>query len=467
MTLEIKEISRTQSFLSRFKIDEVVRWLQNPSQYEKQIRSLSNYLYNVSSYYRRLIYYIGMMPRYDYKIKPYDIPDSYDIAKYKKQFKKVATLLEKMEISHEFINVFKTVLKEDYYFGYIHESKDSFFFQKLSADYCRISSKEDGVLNFKYDMSSFNSNKELLDAYPLEFKQKYQTYKDRGNDYQWQELDSDKTICIKLNDDTLDYGIPFFNIVFEAIFNADEYGRMKKTRAKADNFMLLVQQVPMKKDANEMDQFLISPEMVQYFHSAASQSVGDGINLVTTPMPIESIKTDTSKADRDVIAEAVRDIHNESGVSQHLFNSDKTTSTGLAQSIITDEQIVIGFLKQVERWINRRLKKMQGQYKFKLQFLHNTVFNQEDKFDMYLRGAQSGLPTIVSAAASIGITPLELLDTAILENDILGLHDMLKPLATSHTQSGKDKAGAPKKSDSEISDSGQINRDNNTDENRE
>lgn len=463
---DISKATRTSSFLSRFKVEEISRWMQNPAQYEKQIRSLSQYLYNISSHYRRFILYISQMPIYAYSLIP-DIPDRYDADKLKKSYKKTLQSIENMNLSHEFSQVSKIAFREDFYYGYIHESKDSFFFQKLNPDYCKISSKEDGVFNFAYDFSMFDSNKDLLEAYPIEFKQKYQVFKTLGREKQWQELDSDKTICLKVNEDITEYGLPVFNVIFEAIFDLDEYKRMNKSRSKMDNFMLLIQKIPMDEKNPDVNKFLIDLSLAAAFHEKAADAVGENISMVTSPMDITAVRTDAgSKAMKDIVSNATRDVYSDSGFSQHLFNSDKTTSTGLSSSIQTDEEILFSYLRQIERWINRRLKKMSGQYKFKFKFLDVTVFNQADKFDMYLTAAHSGLPTITEAAATINISPLDLMNKATLENDILGLHDLLKPLATSHTQSNK-KAGAPKKDDSEISDSGQVNRDANTDENKE
>lgn len=466
---EISKISKTSSFLSKFKIEDISKFLQNPAQYEKQLRNLSQYLYNVSPQYRRLILYMALMPIYAYTVEPLEIPDKIDKEKFKKQYKKILMQIEKMNIKHEFSKVSKVGFREDFYFGYVHETKDSFFLQKLNPDYCRISSIEDGVFNFAYDFSYFDSNLDLLKSFPIEFQEKHSIYKNRGNDYRMQELSSDTSICIKINDDILEYGIPPFNTVFEAIFDHDEYKRLKKSRTKADNFMTLIQRIPMDEKNPDINKFLIDLDTANSFHQMANEALPDNIGLITSPMPIEAVRMDQARNAADTTAQALREIYNDSGISQHIFNSDKSTSTGLAKSIIADEQISLGFLRQVERWINRRIKNMSGIYKFHFKFLDVTVFNQDEMFDRYLKAAQSGLPVISEAAATIGVSPLDLLNKATLENDILGLHDILRPLATSHTQSSKDSpsSGAPKKRDDQISDSGQINRDANTDENKE
>src|SRR5690606_9425655 len=102
---------------------------------------------------------------------------------------------------------------------------------------------EDGVFNYAFDFSYFDKNKKKLDQYPIEFTKKYEIYlKDRKN--KWIELDSKNTICIKINED-LDYPIPPFSNLFEAVFDIEEYKELKKAKTKIDNYAVLIHKIPM------------------------------------------------------------------------------------------------------------------------------------------------------------------------------------------------------------------------------
>jgi len=108
---------------------------------------------------------------------------------------------------------------------------------------------------------------------------------------------------------------------------------------------------------------------------------------------------------------------------------------------------------------------MSGTYKFKVNMLNVTVFNQQDKQKEYLELAQYGIPVKLEIGAVAGLTPLDFINKTTLENDILGLQDTLIPLQSTHTQS-KDDVGRPSKDEDELSDSGQINKDKDTDANK-
>lgn len=454
-----KALAITPSVLSKFNPKQVAEYLQNPAKYEKQMRNLSNYLYGVSAQYRQIIKHVATMPTYDYTLNIVEMPQKINKDKVIKAYTKSAQYIDKLNLPHEMSKALRVAFKEDYFYGYEHESKDSYFIQKMDADYCSISSIEDGVFNYAFDFAYFDSYPDSLDLYPEEFKTKYQVYKIDRMRFRWQELDSNKTICIKVMDD-LQYGTPPYNTVFESIFDLDEYKKIKKSKTKLDNFLLLAQKIPMNDKSQDMNAFLIDLETAGAFHEQLADNVSEGISVATSPMDIESIKMEKSKSDVDTISQAQREVYTDSGLSQYLFNSDKNTSAGISKSISSDEQIVFNTLTQIERWVNRKLKKQSGTIKFYIKFLHITEFSREESFNRFLKAAQFGVPVKMEIGASLGLTPLEFLNKVILENDIFELHEKLKPLSSSHTQTNDEEGGRPTKQEDEISDSRQADLDN-------
>lgn len=443
----------------KYDIETINKWMNNPVSYESQLRTLSQYFYNVSSLYKLIVRYMALMPTYSYTVIPTDMPEKVDKVKLKKQYMKTLSYIDKMNLPHELIKAMVIAFREDTFFGYEHESKDSYFIQSLDAKYCRISSIEDGVFNFAFDFAYFDSYKDELETYPNEFKQKYNTYK--ATKERWIELDPLKSVCFKVNSDFL-YSLPPFATMFQAIVDLDEYKAIKKARAKNDNFMAFIQKIPMDEKNPDMNKFLIDLDLAMTFHNMASETLPEGVGVITSPMAIEAVKTEKGKSDSDVVSEAYREAFRDGGVSEFLFNSDKNTSVGLAKSIITDEEVVFAMLRQIERWVNRKLKNLSGTYRFKFKMLDITVFNREEKQKQYLESAQYGIPVILEIGATLGITPLDFVNKVTLESDILGLHEILKPLQSSFNKI-EDKGGRPEKADGKISDSGQKNKDKGSD----
>lgn len=454
---DIEKISNSKSAITiKYTKDQIVKFLENPQRYEKELRQVSRYLYNVSANYRRLILYFAGMLRFDYIVEPYDLDiNKVNIDSFNKQYQKTLNMLETMCLPHEMIKVLKIAFKEDVFYGYEYSTDNSYFVRKLDPNYCRISSIEDGVYNFEYDFASFDQDKSSLKNYADEFKIKYNLYLKDKTGKRWQELDSNNTICIKINEE-LEYPLPPFNTVFESVFDIDEQKKMRKVSTKMDNYMLLTQRIPIDEKSSDVNRFLIDMDTVVEFHNKATQSLPDEVGLVTSPMPIEAIKLERKNNDVDNVAKAERDYYNAAGVSQLLFNSEKISSTGLSKSVITDEQLVFMVLKQIERWVNRKLKQVNGKYKFRVKFLETTKFNINEMQERYLKAAQSGMPVKTALASTLDMSPSSFANMVFLENIVLGLHDKLIPLSTSHTQSGKDGAGAPKKK--ELTPSGEITR---------
>lgn len=454
---------------SLFTPEQVDQFMKSPASSQKQLRQLSSYLYDYSGEYRQVIDYMSDLAKFAHVIDPLFITTSdTDWKAVEKTKLKVAQEMNKLSLSHELSKVTKDMWKQDTFYGYEHESKDSFFIQHMDADYCRLSSQDyDGVFLYEFDFSYFDSNAELLKNYPAEFHKKYQTYKNTKEN--WIELNPDKAMAFKINEEITTYSLPPFGVMIGKLLELEEYEKLQKARAKMDNFMLLVQQIPLNDKAQGMDEFLVSLETAMEFHNIAVAGLGDGIGLLTTPLEVSSVKTEKGNKDRDNVASALKRTFDVIGISQFMFNSDKNTSVGLAKASAIHEQKIFKIYRQFERWLNRKVRKINGRYKFKIRLLDITNFDEDDAFNTFLKAAQSGFPSIEEASASIGINPMDLYNKLMIENSPIGYQAKMKPLATSHTQSSKDSStsGAPIKSDDEISDSTQINRDANTDENKE
>lgn len=454
----------------RYNTAQIDRFLQNPSQFQRELRQLSNYLYDYSPEYRNIVEYMSNLGEYRYVLDTLNILDEdSDLKMYKNAKLKVSGQLDKMNLPHELAKISRVMWKQDIFYGYEIETKDTFTIFHVNADYCRLSGIDyDGVFLYEFDFSYFDHNIKLLDAYPEEFQRKYSRYKNTNE--KWQPLDPKRSFAFKINEETPSYPLIPYAVLFSPILDFEEAKKMHKARIALDNFMLLVQQIPINDATQNIDDFKISVELANEFHIHALDALANnpGIGLITSPLPIEAVRTDKGgKNERDNMSIGLRSIFDAGGLSQFLFNSDKATSTGVNQSLIVNEQKIYKIYRQMERWLNRKLRSMSGRFKFKARLLDITSFDDGDSFDKHLQAAQSGMPVTDEMSASLGVGYKDLSNRLILENSEYGLQDKMKPLATSHTQSAKDKdseSGRPEVSDEEVADSTVINRDANTDE---
>lgn len=432
-----------KDFFQRFNKNDILKFLNNPDRHEKRLRDASIYLYHMSPHYRRLIDYYSKMATFNYYLTPLKVYSNSNINQksFESAFRKAVEQCELMNIRHEMIKIADTVFREDVFYGYEFESKDSYFIQKLNPNYCRIVAVEDGVYTFEFDFSYFNSRQGLLDYYGSEFKKKYELYKTDQSKLRWQELSTKSSVCIKLNETSLAV-VPPFAGTFPDIFDITDYKELKKAKTEIDNYKLISLMLPY-----EHGNFKIPLPVAMDFYSQLSEQIPEGIGLGMTPMDLKEVDFERSGStqDTDTVVKSVNDFWFSAGTNNAIFgNPDVTASSSLLLAIEADAAIVYNLMDQMARWINKKLKQLPGTYHFKLTFLHQTIFNAKDVQNQLVSAAQYSFPVKYAAAASFGISQSDFEGLLVLENQIVNLQEKMIPVSSTHTQSNDGKAGRPK-----------------------
>lgn len=470
--LILSDLSKNRSgrnLLKKYKQSDVRDIIESytKEQSQKKLVEISQLLYAKSPQYQRLIKHFSDMALFSYVVTPIRNIQKGSQSMVLKQYTEVSELLHLMNLQHEMKKLMRVAFKEDAFYGYIHRDKKSFYIQKIDHSLCKITSVEDGVFNFSIDMTYFNGKEDILKQWSQEVQQKYVQWVAMKNKNsrigQWVELDPQNTICIKVNEEMMET-FPPFSGSFDSVFDIEAFKRLRKDKEELGNYMILTQELPIRKDSEDNNDFVIDKEMMMFFHNMASDTVPENVGVITSPMKIEPIKFDKDRVDNDGVAKAERDFWASNGTSQTLFSSDGT-SQGTLLSIKTDEELVFSVLTQITRWINRYLKFEFNDLMFNADILHVTSFNRQEMYKMYQEVGSYGLPVKNHLSATVGLQPIETMNMAHLENDILKLHDKFIPLQNSHTQSGdelsnkSETGGAPKKDAQDIGDEGSKSRD--------
>jgi len=453
-------------FHKEFNKDDVMKWLANPSKYEKKLRDLSRFLYDSSSHYKRLIQYFSTILTFDYTVQPYGIKkydkDKKTIENIKNKYIAIIEYLDVMNLKHEFLKVTERAWIDDVVYLYEYRLNDSYFLEALNPDYCAINSIEDGCLDYSFNFQYFTAYPKELDRFPEEFHQKYEAYKNDTKNKKWQEIDSSKSMCIKVNEN-LDYCIPPFAGIFEELYDIEDYKMLKKAKTELDNYLLLTANIPYKKDKNSSTEndFALGLDIAERYFGMMVENLPDQVGAILSPFDsVDAIKIDQSDKTSNKVMEAEESLYNSAGVSQLLFNSSGATGSTMTNSIISDETLSFKLLRQFERWVNKKLKDVNKVIKFKVSFLDITKYNQ-DKYVARLKEASTlGLPVKLEYCAALGKTPSEIYNTTILENDVLNIVNDWIPLSSSYTQTENDKNGRPEGDENDLTSSGQSARDN-------
>ena len=205
---------------------------------------------------------------------------------------------------------------------------------------------------------------------------------------------------------------------------------------------------------------------VELFYDMMSNVLPPNIGAILTPMKISGWNFEKSgvNSDSNEVAKAEASLFTQIGVNKNLFGGgeDPSAST-LSICTINDQEIVFAVMRQLERWINRKLKSVSSSYKFRLNFLPVTHYNVTEMHERYLKDATYGMPTRTAALATAGYAGSDYENMTYLENEILGLSAGETPLKSSNTQSGSagDEGGRPTNASKGegLSDAGNVSAD--------
>ena len=200
----------------QFTDDEIKKFLNDPRGHEKELRSLSRQLENTSQIYQRIVGYLPSLA----VVNPIIIPtlQAEDNAKLNKQYKDAMIYLSTLNLQKQLIKVYRTVFREDVFYGLEFETDNEYHIKQLDPDYCRINGVVGGSFTFEMDMNYFLQQKNqdvnitLLEEYDQYCGNKgffTRAFNKSRTNYlkRWVEIPAEYSICIKLKEE-LDYCYP-------------------------------------------------------------------------------------------------------------------------------------------------------------------------------------------------------------------------------------------------------------------
>lgn len=464
ITRDLNNNNSTPTF-SLYSKDNITEYLKNPYTYQQQLRNAVTYIYGASPHFRRLIQYFTGLTDLAYVVSPYKIdPKTVNPKSISRNYRKTLNAMSSMNVRTQFPKILTVCLREDTFYGTMWVTNDNITIQQLPPDYCGISTIEGNVLNVTFDFSYFDGHSQYLEYYPTEFQTKYRAYQNDRRGMRWQELECPTSFAIKCNNDILDYSIPPFAGILREVYDLEDYKQLKLTKTALENYAILVMTI----GTNDEGEWQIDLDKAKDFWRNLESVLPEEVGSILTPMPINKISFEKSNTgDTDTIADAERNLFSAAGVSSLLFNNDKASANALILSIKADQAMTFGIVKSIEDAVNRFIQAQSYGKNFKVTFLDCSPFNRKELSDSYLKACQYGIPMISYYAAAQGLNQSELDCMSFLENDVLGLNEMFRPLQSSSTIStsgsnesngATDEGGAPLKDADELSESGEQNR---------
>ena len=464
--------NRTTTTYSR----ETLRtYLRNPATdaNNKSLRKLSNYLYTISHVYRRMIRFKArQMNCKTWSAYPIvSMIEENDEEAILGEYERVVNIVSNMRMETQIFKMMLQAWKNGVTYGYIYgdpEGEGSFYIHPLDPDYCKIScaSFDNGVLGFLFDMSFFRGNEEQLEYYDDEFTSLYNEY--QRDNIRWKQLPIERTFCIKIDMDNLDYSIPPLSGLMEQVISVTDLQAAQDEIDSLANYKMIWGKLDTISGSKNPDDFTVDLDLALSFMKKINEALPDNVAYALSPLDLDVIEfKDNDASDVNVLSKAYTNLIEANG--SIILNSNKiTNSQSFKLALKAECEDAMGPTTQLNAWLKFYLKYNHNVETIAVEYSDISPYFMDDEIEKMTKLAGLGLPVKTELAAMVRANPQKSFGMDFLERQLLklGTERWINHLVSSNTQSGlNSEGGAPEKSESELGDEGLEDRDQNKNDN--
>jgi len=460
--------------------DEVTDALNSPKDNERELQRISESFEITFPLYKRLLSYMGNLLSFDftYTCVNAEMKD-YSKLGYKKDLKIFRDFMDSFDYKEEFGKVVRQLFRQESHFSVFRDEGEKYVLQELPSDRIKITARWDYGILFSFDYYYFLQGGVDIDFYPPIFKETLNKLgKGKMNQGSYNPSDSilsrgnygfsqyvdcspiDGFWAFKFTPE-MATRIPYFAGLFPDIVNEGTIRALQKSSYMAAASKIMIGEVPLILDSKAAikDRISITPDLLGKF-LALVQSAINSTAVKVAASPLQNVQGFDWKSDPDIRSSYLRTTLGASGASSNLLfaNDVKPNTLETQLSLAVDEILVTSVYPQFENFLNWHINKRTNKFKFKVvfegsKFYTNSKRRLENAFLLSDRGIV--LPQKISAA--MGMSPFEM-ERQMEEAVASGWVDKLTPIKMSSQMSSDDEVGAPKKSEDEISESGEQTR---------
>lgn len=438
----------------------------------KNLIQASRYLYYRSQIYHKLVHFYADMYCLECRnvTPPYDFTQPMNRAKALKQFNDTLDFLDIMNLKNNFNEVLINLWIEDASFNLFFHDDTGALFYRIEPDEAIFDSKYmDGPgLGFAMDMSKWNSvsRQKLIEQLGSPLKEMWDEYK-RTN-VKYIHVPDEYSAAFKIRMDLWDSIIPPIIAMFMQLANLNDLVDIQADADELSIFKLIY--YPLKILNNgKTDDFEVTPDLaLDYFWRMVDSALPK--NVSAAPIPGDELKVidfsnDTTK-DIDRVEQSQSQILGSAGGAGALLDAQRAiNNTALINAALKNETAyaLSSILPQIESFTNRMLK-LNVSNPCHVSYFPVSIYTKEDYRKTLLEANQYSFSMRLAYATLLGFTERETLSALHFEQDILGLHEIMKyPLQSSYTMTGDEEKGevgegAPQKDPTQLSPSGDRSR---------
>lgn len=438
---------------------------------QKSLRKLSDFLYSISQTYRRMINYKAeQITCQAWTVYPIlNLAEDTDVDAMKEEYSRVARIVNNMHMEAQILKIMLKAWKHDVFYGFTYgdpETDGTFYIHPLNPDYCRIysASYHQGCLGIAFDMSYFRAYPDDLEYFDPVFKKLYNQY--LKDNVRWKELPIERTICVKINIDNLDYPIVPFSGILEDIINLEDLQAVQNVTDELSAYKMIWAKIPTISGSKEVDDFAIDLNLAHDFYKKLMDLMPEGVNLGLSPMDLNTLefKGNSAAEETNTLNKAYSQLIETNG--SIVLNSNKiTNSESFKKAMMVECLDAMKPVLQINAWLNLYLKLNYNVENWVAEYSDVSPYFVDDKIKTVKEAGQYGLPVKLMYSSLLNINPTKERGMSFVENMLgLGTTDWVSPLVSSNTQSASDPAsdgsdGAPVKDDGDLTDEGVATRD--------
>lgn len=399
---------------------------------------LSQYFFSVSGLYKRIIVHYATFLTYSWLMIPHmrKYDDKLGDKKNKKVYFDAAEFCSTFGIERQCEWFAKKVLVEGGYYGIIHDNGSSVAIQDLPFEFCRSRFKnQQDVSIVEFDMRFFDTirdeqlRKEILKTYPAVVQKGYRAFKNGKEP--WIFLPAEIGIYFCFFEER-----PFFLDLIPLLDDLEDYKQIDKDRNLLGLKRIITQEMP-----HDGIQLVFEPEEAAEMHAGLIDMLADNpdVDAVTSYGKVGLLDLSGKAEDRTEVQAAQQLIYDSAGVSKELFSA--TTEAGINYSLNNDLSMMMVLGERFAHFFTALLNNKFGNRKmsFNFKILPVSNYNKDDFVSKAKDLAAFGYP-FLTPVSGYGLDQTSLADLKTLENDVLELDEVLKPLQSAYTQSGKTNA---------------------------
>lgn len=252
----------------------------------------------------------------------------------------------------------------------------------------------------------------------------------------------------------------------DALIN-EEVAELQRNKDIVGAYGILAGEIKMfeSEKAQESDHFVIDPESLGGFMAQVKNGIGQFIKAVA--MPVENIKFfQFNDANPDMYENQLATSAGVgSGISRVIYSSDRMSNAEVEAGIIDQYNTMRPMYYQFNNFLNFYINKLNTKYKFRFTLDGCSYpFEREKRFDKLSKLADKGLVLGPSAWAAASGYEIQTFDRLLEEAKYSDFADKFMMMMNRNTNtfggdsSSGDGPGRPQSDDSDLSESGEYNR---------